>query len=120
MSLAFECTTPNKYWEGQYGLATYLSEIRNQIDFHDNWRVAEIFLEEDWKGITLERLVEFGAPPYEATEKVADISGRPVDKFAEPFNTKHWNVGNRIHDLGNGKVRVDPTTVQTPNPFFKN
>lgn len=60
--LGFRCHTPNKYWEGQYGLAVYLTAIRDEVEHHDNWNVTEIELEDDWKGITLERTVAFGDP----------------------------------------------------------
>jgi len=51
--LAFSSYTPNKYWEGQYGLATFLAAIRDQVEHHDNWNVTDIELEDDWKNITL-------------------------------------------------------------------
>jgi hypothetical protein len=62
VELAFCCHTPNKYWEGQYGLATFLAAIRDQIAHHDNWKVSQIELEDDWKGITLCRAVAIGDP----------------------------------------------------------
>lgn len=60
VALSFRCHTPNKYWEGQYGLATYIAAIRDAVIHHENWKVAEIELEDDWKGISLERVVGFG------------------------------------------------------------
>jgi hypothetical protein len=62
MALSFHCHTPNKYWEGQYGLATYLAAIRDEVGHYNNWVVVQIELEDDWKGITLERIVAFGDP----------------------------------------------------------
>lgn len=62
VELAFRCHTPNKYWEGQYGLATFIAAIRDQTNHHDNWTVSEIELEDDWKGITLCRTVAIGDP----------------------------------------------------------
>ena len=62
VELAFQCHTPNKYWEGQYGLATFLAAIRDQVSNHDNWTVSQIELEDDWKGITLCRAVAIGDP----------------------------------------------------------
>jgi Restriction endonuclease len=62
VALSFRCHTPNKYWEGQYGLATYLGAIRDEVGHRDNWKVVEIELEDDWKGITLERILAFGDP----------------------------------------------------------
>src|SRR5271157_288546 len=57
VSVAFRCHTPNKYWEGQFGLATFIAAIRDQVVYHDNWKVTDIELDDDWKGITLERSV---------------------------------------------------------------
>jgi len=62
VKLAFRCHTPNKYWEGQFGLATFLAAIRDQAIHHDNWEVTQIELEDDWKGITLERIIAFHDP----------------------------------------------------------
>jgi Restriction endonuclease len=62
VELAFRCHTPNKYWEGQFGLATFLAAIRDQVEYHDNWTVSQIELEDDWKGITLSCMVAIGDP----------------------------------------------------------
>jgi hypothetical protein len=47
VELAFRCHTPNKYWAGQFGLATFLAAIRDQVAHHDNWAVSQIELEDD-------------------------------------------------------------------------
>jgi hypothetical protein len=60
VALAFRCHTPNKYWEGQFGLATFITAIRDQAVYHQNWSVTEIETEDDWKGITLERVLALG------------------------------------------------------------
>lgn len=74
--LSFRCHTPNKYWEGQYGLAVYLAAIRDEVDFRDNWTVADIELEDDWKGISLERTVAFGDPiAASVLAAAADLKG---------------------------------------------
>jgi hypothetical protein len=62
MTMVFRCHTPNKYWEGKFGLATFLSAIREQVGYHDNWKITQIELDDDWKGITLERTVALGDP----------------------------------------------------------
>jgi hypothetical protein len=76
MALNFYSHTPNKYWEGQYGLATYLAAVRDEVCHHDNWEVVQIELEDDWKGMALERIVEFG-DPLDATIHAAatDLKG---------------------------------------------
>ena len=62
VALAFRCHTPNKYWEGKFGLATFLAAMRDQAGHHDNWEVTQIELEDDWKGVTLKRVVAKGDP----------------------------------------------------------
>ncbi|MGD0220989.1 MAG: hypothetical protein ABSF71_01520 [Terriglobia bacterium] len=70
VAMAFRCHTPNKYWEGQFGLATFIAAIRDQAVYHHNWKVTEIETEDDWKGITLERAVALG-DPLEASIRTA-------------------------------------------------
>lgn len=62
VNLEFVCHTPNKYWEGRFGLATFLAAVRDQVPHGDNWEVTQIELEDDWKGITLRRVVAQGDP----------------------------------------------------------
>ena len=73
VAVAFRCHTPNKYWEGQFGLATFIAAIRDQVVHHDNWKVTQIELEDDWKGITLERLVALG-DPLEASIRLGPLA----------------------------------------------
>ena len=61
-ALSFLCHTPNKFWEGQFGLAAYLSAIQAQVVHHENWAVSHIELEDDWKALTLERILAAGDP----------------------------------------------------------
>jgi hypothetical protein len=76
VELAFRCHTPNKYWEGQYGLATFLAAIRDQVPHLQNWKVSQIELEDDWKGITLCRTVAIGDPLQPSvTTAAADLQG---------------------------------------------
>ncbi len=62
MVLDFDCLTPNKYWEGEYGLATYLAAICSQVQFHPCWKVAELEVDDTWKKLTLRRHIPFGEP----------------------------------------------------------
>jgi len=71
LALSFKCHTPNKYWEGQFGLATFLAAIRDQAAHHDNWKITQIELEDDWKGITLERVIAIGDPLVGSIEAAA-------------------------------------------------
>lgn len=51
--ITFDCLHPNKYWEGRYGLATFLAAIRTQIDHHPELTVTGIELEDDWKRLSV-------------------------------------------------------------------
>jgi hypothetical protein len=62
VAMAFECHTPNKYWEGRFGLATFITAIKEQVLHCENWEVTHVEIEDDWKGITLERVVATGDP----------------------------------------------------------
>lgn len=70
VAVAFCCHTPNKYWEGRFGLATLITAIKDQAIHHEDWTVKDIEVEEDWKAITLERIVAFG-DPIEASIRLA-------------------------------------------------
>lgn len=54
INLEFICHTPNKYWEGRWGLATFLDAIIQQTKYADAIGVADVELENDWKRLTLQ------------------------------------------------------------------
>ncbi len=62
VALEFRCHTSNKYWEGRYGLATFIAAINEQRAHHGNWTATNVELEDDYKGITLRRVVAHGDP----------------------------------------------------------
>lgn len=53
LRLEFICHQPNKYWDGKWGLATYLDAIRKQADFDDCIKIGDVELEDDWKRLSL-------------------------------------------------------------------
>lgn len=57
VALDFRCHTPNKYWEGRFGLSTFIEAINRQILFQKEFSVIEKETEDDWKGITLRKLI---------------------------------------------------------------
>ncbi len=71
VALDFICHTPNKYWEGHYGLAAFIHALSNQVAFSDNLDVTHIELEDDWKGITIRRVLCAGDPLVPAVESAA-------------------------------------------------
>jgi hypothetical protein len=82
MAMAFRCHTPNKYWEGKFGLATFITAISEQVGHHDDWKVTQIELDDDWKGITLERTIALG-DPIEASIRAAASDLKLMLKSAE-------------------------------------
>ncbi|MFN6558784.1 MAG: hypothetical protein RMY28_003140 [Nostoc sp. ChiSLP01] len=60
IALNFVCHTPNKYWEGRFGLAIFLHSINKQVKHFDNFEATDLETEEEWKGITIRRLLSFG------------------------------------------------------------
>ncbi|WP_422930267.1 hypothetical protein [Singulisphaera sp. PoT] len=71
IALDFDCQTPNKYWEGRYGLASMINSINKQAVHFDNLSVEGFEIEDDWKGITIRRLVSFGDPVSQAIKLAA-------------------------------------------------
>jgi hypothetical protein len=73
--LDFRCHTPNKYWEGRFGLATFIGAIEDQARHLENWEVTEVEVEDDWKGITLHRVIAKGDPLHASIlEAARDLS----------------------------------------------
>lgn len=69
--LHFTCHHPNKYWEGRYGLATLLDAIIGQVAHHDEFKVEDKELEDDWKRLVLSVKV---APKVNLLEFIAAAS----------------------------------------------
>jgi hypothetical protein len=61
------CHQPSKYWEGRWGLATFLNAVKNQISFFPLVSVGEVELDDDWKRLTLRIKLD----PGRATEAVS-------------------------------------------------
>ncbi len=76
VNLDFVCHTPNKYWEGRFGLATFLSAIRDQVPHSNNFEVTQIELDDDWKGITLRRFLGEGDPLHASILSAANDLGQ--------------------------------------------
>jgi len=72
VALDFQFNMPNKFWEGQFGLATFINAIRDQATHFDNLQVKEFEVDDDWKSITLRHLVEEGESLYKSIISVVD------------------------------------------------
>ena len=60
VALDFVCHTPNKYWEGHYGLAAFIQALNQQVDAFENLEVTHTELDDDWKAITIRRVLCVG------------------------------------------------------------
>jgi hypothetical protein len=65
------CHHPNKYWEGKWGLATFLNAIQNQIPFFPHVSIGDVELDDDWKRLTLRMVLD----PGSATEALSNAAG---------------------------------------------
>jgi len=51
--IEYQCSQPNKYWEGRWGLGTLLDAVARQVGFHPEFSVEDMDLDDDWKRLTL-------------------------------------------------------------------
>lgn len=72
VALDFICHTPNKYWEGHYGLAAFIQALTDQVTFFENLAVTHTELEDAWKGIRIRRVLGPGDPIVPSIENAAD------------------------------------------------
>ncbi|AFM13966.1 hypothetical protein [Turneriella parva] len=70
----FICQYPNKYWEGKWGLSTYLSTFADQVGFSPRFELGELDLEDDWKKLTV--IAEYKFPG-----KIEEALGDLVDEL---------------------------------------
>jgi hypothetical protein len=70
--LHFNCLHPNKYWEGRFGLATFLEPVASQVPQHDKFKIVEKNLSEDWKQLVLETAVPKDAVIQACIQTAAD------------------------------------------------
>ncbi len=91
--LNFTSRKPNKYWEGQFGLAHLLESINKQVKHFDNFEVTDIEVEDDWKVITLshilstenfiETAIDHAANQLKQLLKTAEIAIRGIEWKSE-------------------------------------
>jgi hypothetical protein len=82
------CHQPNKYWEGRWGLATFLNAVRNHIPFFPHVSIGEVELDDDWKRLTLRIPLDPGSAT-EATSCGASIL-KKIIREAEIARGIHW------------------------------
>ncbi|MCZ2130601.1 MAG: restriction endonuclease [Bacteroidia bacterium] len=66
IEIVFLCRQPNKYWEGQYGLSTFLVALADVVkdSIHFNFNPDSLEIDDDWKNlevfIQIEKEFQFG------------------------------------------------------------
>ncbi|MFZ6024807.1 MAG: restriction endonuclease [Bacteroidota bacterium] len=53
MVFDFECSQPNKYWEGTWGLSTFLAALSDSVKTDGSATVELMYLDGDWKELTI-------------------------------------------------------------------
>jgi hypothetical protein len=83
------CHQPNKYWEGTWGLATFLRAIRDQVPFFPDVRLGDIELEDDWKRLTLRIPLEEG-PASQALHETAETLKEMMREAEIALSNMEW------------------------------
>jgi hypothetical protein len=83
------CHEPNKYWEGTWGLATFLRAIADQAPFFPDVRIGEIELEDDWKRLTVQIPLDEGAA-FPALHKTAGAVKRMMREAEIALAGMQW------------------------------
>lgn len=85
----YKCIQPNKYWEGTWGLTTFLEAIRDQVPFFSDITLKELEVDDDWKRLTL----RFALPQGSAAEAIrlgADIIKRVIRESEVALGGIRW------------------------------
>ncbi len=77
VALDFICHQPNKYWDGRWGLATFLDAVQKQVEHHSRFSIQDVDLEDDWKRLlvrqTLANTVNFGEAIGDAVFEIRKV-----------------------------------------------
>jgi Restriction endonuclease len=72
VAVEFLCHEPNKYWEHRWGLATWLSAVRDQCVHHGALEVVDVELNDDWKRLAIRAFLPLIGTFEEALTPVVD------------------------------------------------
>lgn len=67
----FVCHQPNKYWEGKWGLATFLQAIIDVLPASERFNLEDKELEDDWKRLEVSTVLALGGTVSEAVGEAA-------------------------------------------------
>lgn len=90
--LDFVCHTPNKYWEGRFGLAAFLKAMSGQVRHYENLKVESLETEDDWKGITIRRTMALGEPILPAINGAAQDLGKLLKTAEIALGGLEWKI----------------------------
>lgn len=90
VKVQFECHHPNKYWEGRYGLATFLDAIKTQVQHHPELSVTDIDLEDDWKRLVLAITVSDDEPIEKAIHNGAELIRKVITEAEIALSGIAW------------------------------
>jgi hypothetical protein len=85
------CHHPNEYWDGKWGLATFLNAIQNQIPFFPHVSVGGVELDDDWKRLTLRIRLDPGSAT-EALSNAASIVKKIMREAEIALGGIHWKA----------------------------
>lgn len=73
IQLTFSCLQPNKYWEGTWGLSTFLATLHDIVTEYGGIEVEGFDIETDWKELELSFTVDQDFILREKTEEYSKI-----------------------------------------------
>ena len=85
------CIQPNKYWEGTWGLGTFLNAIKDQVPYFPDVSLTEIDVEDDWKRLIL-RLNIRRDSTAQALNEAADVFKRMIHETEVALAGLHWKA----------------------------
>lgn len=90
--LTFICHQPNKFWEGKYGLSTFLTEIMEQTEKNQFLTVEReaLEIEDDWKRLELFTSISGNFELTEILKKYSDILNSIIKQAELSLSGAHW------------------------------
>lgn len=90
--LVFICHQPNKFWEGKYGLSTFITEIIEHAEYNQLLSVERetLEIEDDWKRLELFTSVEEDFKLTEILNKYSDILKKIIKQAELSLSGSHW------------------------------
>ena len=83
------CHQPNKYWEGKWGLATFLRAVADQTKHFPGFQIGETEFEDDWKRLELLAPLEDG-PAAASIHKNAEVIRAIIGSAEVALGGIHW------------------------------